>query len=163
MVLVTKYRTRPGKRDELFQLFDRLLANRRTLGRDVVMWCDSTTERDASFLFEYWSDATSFAAARRDVVVRRVRRGGRRPRRDGTDHDGDRSPLRGRESGPSRSADRELRRPVTPRQAHLRRDGPARDGRPGTPHRREPVDRQPGDDADGDEVDGAEDDDVAVA
>jgi|GEM_PF-6908660 quinol monooxygenase YgiN len=61
MVLVTEYRTRPGKRDELFRLFERLLAHRRTFGRDVMMWCDSATERDASFLVEYWSDSTSFA------------------------------------------------------------------------------------------------------
>jgi len=61
MVLVTEYRTKPGKRDEPFKLFERLLAHRVSHGRDAMMWCDSATERDASFLVEYWSDATSFA------------------------------------------------------------------------------------------------------
>ncbi len=60
MMLLTEYRTRPGKRDELFRLFDRLIAHRGTTGRDFMVWSNSTTERDASFLFEYWSDADRF-------------------------------------------------------------------------------------------------------
>jgi quinol monooxygenase YgiN len=60
MVLMTEYRTRPGKRDELFQVFERFLAHQKTSGRDFVVWSKSTTERDASFLFEYWNDAESF-------------------------------------------------------------------------------------------------------
>jgi quinol monooxygenase YgiN len=61
MMIVTEYRTKPGKREELFEVFRRLLTHPRTAGRDVVIWSNSTTERDASFLFEYWSNADSFA------------------------------------------------------------------------------------------------------
>jgi quinol monooxygenase YgiN len=61
MVLMTEYRTKPGKRNELFELFDRLLAHDRVIGQDFLVWSTSTTDRDASFLFEYWSDADGFA------------------------------------------------------------------------------------------------------
>ena len=61
MVLMTEYRTKPGRRTELFELFERLLAHDRVIGQDVIVWSTSTTDRDASFLFEYWSDADGFA------------------------------------------------------------------------------------------------------
>jgi quinol monooxygenase YgiN len=61
MVLMTEYRTKPGKRNELFQLFERLIGRERVLGQECLVWSDSSTDRDASFLFEYWSDAESFA------------------------------------------------------------------------------------------------------
>lgn len=61
MTILTEYRTAPGRRGELFEAFRRLLANRETAGQDVIVWSTSTTERDASFLFEYWSEAENFA------------------------------------------------------------------------------------------------------
>ncbi len=61
MMVMTEYRTKPGKRDELFRAFERLLAHQQVSGRDFVVWCTSEVEVDASFLFEYWSDAENFA------------------------------------------------------------------------------------------------------
>jgi quinol monooxygenase YgiN len=61
MMLMTEYLTRTGKREELFHLFESLLANTVATGRDFVAWSTSTTERDASYLVEYWSDAELFA------------------------------------------------------------------------------------------------------
>jgi quinol monooxygenase YgiN len=61
MMVVTEYLTKPGKRRELFELFDRLLASQRAPGRDLVIWSTSTVERDASYMIEYWSDAAGFA------------------------------------------------------------------------------------------------------
>jgi quinol monooxygenase YgiN len=61
MVLVTEYRTRPGKRNELYALFDRLLARDLVPGRGFMAWSTSATERDASYLFECWSDADNYA------------------------------------------------------------------------------------------------------
>jgi quinol monooxygenase YgiN len=61
MVLMTEYRTRPGKRNELFELFDRLLAEDGTPGRGFIVWSTSEIDRDSSYLFEYWSDAADFA------------------------------------------------------------------------------------------------------
>ena len=61
MMVMTEYRTKPGKRDELFRAFERLLADKKVSGRDFVIWSTSAVEIDASFLFEYWSDAENFA------------------------------------------------------------------------------------------------------
>lgn len=61
MTILTEYRTKPGRREELFEAFRRLLANAKIAGQDVTIWSTSTTEHDASFLFEYWSEAESFA------------------------------------------------------------------------------------------------------
>lgn len=61
MMVVTEYRTKPGKREELFDLFERVLAPQGAPGRDMMVWSNSTIERDASFLHEYWSDADGFA------------------------------------------------------------------------------------------------------
>jgi quinol monooxygenase YgiN len=61
MVIMTEYKTKAGKRNELFQLFERLLGHGRAFGQDCLVWSNSATDRNASFLFEYWSDAESFA------------------------------------------------------------------------------------------------------
>ncbi len=61
MMIMTEYLTRSGKRDELFHLFEMLLDNTSATGRDFVAWSTSATEREASYLFEYWSDAEQFA------------------------------------------------------------------------------------------------------
>jgi quinol monooxygenase YgiN len=61
MVLMTEYRTRPGKRNELFALFDRLLAEDAVPGRGFIVWSTSEIDRDSSYLFEYWNDADDFA------------------------------------------------------------------------------------------------------
>jgi hypothetical protein len=61
MTILTEYRTKPGKRDELFDAIRQLLAHPKTSGQDVVVWSTSTTERNVSFLFQYWSEAEGFA------------------------------------------------------------------------------------------------------
>ena len=44
MIVVTEYRAKPGKRGELFELFDRLLAPQLAPGRDLVVWSNSAIE-----------------------------------------------------------------------------------------------------------------------
>lgn len=61
MLLVTEYRTRPGKREELFAAFEKLVSQPRAGGQDFVVWSNSATERDASYLFEYWSEAERYS------------------------------------------------------------------------------------------------------
>jgi quinol monooxygenase YgiN len=61
MTLMTEYVTRSGKREELFHLFEMLLDNTSATGREFIAWSTSATEHEASYLFEYWSDAEQFA------------------------------------------------------------------------------------------------------
>ena len=61
MTILTEYRTKPGKRDELFDAIRQLLAHPKTAGQDAVVWSTSTTELNVSFLFQYWSEAEGFA------------------------------------------------------------------------------------------------------
>jgi hypothetical protein len=61
MTILTEYRTKPGKQEDLFDAIRQLLAHPKIAGQDAVVWSTSTTERNVSFLFEYWSQAEGFA------------------------------------------------------------------------------------------------------
>lgn len=61
VAMIVKTKTQPGKRDEMFRLYEQQLAP-RALSNDaqpVVVWCADTSDTDTFFLFEIYRDEAS--------------------------------------------------------------------------------------------------------
>lgn len=64
VAMIVKTRTQPGKRDEVFELYRRLLAPRAedNAGQEEVVWCADQHDPDAFFLFEIYRNAEAMGA-----------------------------------------------------------------------------------------------------
>jgi quinol monooxygenase YgiN len=64
LALIIRGRSKPGKRDDIRQLFELHLAKRAISNdaQEVVVWCADDKDPDAFHLFEVYRDRTSFQA-----------------------------------------------------------------------------------------------------
>ena len=64
LALIIKSRARPGKRDELYQLYQQHMAPRavENPSQEVVVWANDTGDGDTFYLFEIYRDQEAFAA-----------------------------------------------------------------------------------------------------
>jgi quinol monooxygenase YgiN len=60
LVLIVKTKTQPGKRDEVYRLFQKHLAARveGTDALEVFVWCADETDADTFYIFEIYGDRT---------------------------------------------------------------------------------------------------------
>ena len=58
LVLIVKTKTQPGKRDEVYRLFQKHLAARvdATAALQVFVWCADETDADTFYIFEIYGD-----------------------------------------------------------------------------------------------------------
>ncbi len=64
LAMVIRTKTQPGKRDEVRQLYEELLAPRaaRNEAQEVVVWCADQHDPDAFILFEIYRDQAALGA-----------------------------------------------------------------------------------------------------
>ena len=64
VAMVVKSKAQPDKRDEVYELYRRLLAPRAEAndGQEVVVWCADQHDPDAFYLFEIYRDAETMGA-----------------------------------------------------------------------------------------------------
>ena len=64
LALVITSRTQPGKRDEVYALYQQMMAPRAAdnEAQEVVVWCNVADDPDAFVLFEIYRDHGTFAA-----------------------------------------------------------------------------------------------------
>lgn len=62
--MIIRSRARPGKRDELFELYEEHLAPRADANesQEVVVWCADQQDPDVFVLFELYGDADALGA-----------------------------------------------------------------------------------------------------
>ena len=60
LALIVKTRTQPGKRDDVYRLFEKYLASRvqGTDALEVFVWCADKTDADTFYIFEIYADRT---------------------------------------------------------------------------------------------------------
>ena len=60
LVLIVKTKTKPGKREEVYRLFDKHLAPRvdGTNALEVFAWCADEVDADIFYIFEIYGDRT---------------------------------------------------------------------------------------------------------
>jgi quinol monooxygenase YgiN len=58
LVLIVKTKTQPGKREDVYQLFEKHLASRvqSTDALEVFVWCADETDADTFYIFEIYGD-----------------------------------------------------------------------------------------------------------
>ena len=58
LVLIVKSQTRPGKRDDVYRLFEKYLAARvqATDALEVFVWCADESDADTFYIFEIYGD-----------------------------------------------------------------------------------------------------------
>ena len=64
LAMIISSTAKPGKRDELYELYQQHLAPRAEANpnQEVVVWCEDQQDDDAFHLFEIYADPESFQA-----------------------------------------------------------------------------------------------------
>ena len=64
LAMVIKTKAQPGKRDELFDLYEEIMVPRaeENDAQEVVVWCADQHDPDAFFLFEIYSSGEAMGA-----------------------------------------------------------------------------------------------------
>lgn len=64
LAMIIKSKAQPGKRDELYDLYQREMAPRAAdnEAQEVVVWCADEQDDDTFYLFEIYRDMASFGA-----------------------------------------------------------------------------------------------------
>jgi quinol monooxygenase YgiN len=64
LAIIIRTRTRPGKRAEVHQLYQELMAPRalENEAQEIVVWCDDQHDPDSFVLFEIYRDGAAFGA-----------------------------------------------------------------------------------------------------
>ena len=64
LALIIESKTLPGKRDDVFRLYEKHMAPRAedNDSQEVVVWCNDGSDPDAFYVFEIYRDQESFGA-----------------------------------------------------------------------------------------------------
>lgn len=64
LAIIVKSRAKPGKRDEISRLYEKLMIPRaiENESQEVVVWCADQHDPDAFYLFEIYSDSAAMGA-----------------------------------------------------------------------------------------------------